>query len=294
MSPDRAPALLLHGQPGSARDWDGVIKELAGRVRTITFDRPGWDGRSRPRDLEGNVKAALSELDRADAGSATVVGHSLGGAIAAWLAAAYPERVSRLVLLAPAANRESLVAVDHLLAAPVVGELATAAALAGAGAALAVRPLRRLISSELRVDGWALDGASRRLLMPRTWGSFLAEQRMLMRQLPLLEPLLKRIVAPTTIVIGSADRLVPPHSARRLAEQIPDAELIEIERANHLLLHQHSRQIAEIVSSPLWLAVDRFGHLACKICCVTLVPSEPLLTLANICSRELQSPSVAC
>jgi pimeloyl-ACP methyl ester carboxylesterase len=241
------PVLLLHGQPGSAGDWDGVRKAIAGRRPTVAPDRPGWDGVSPVGDLEGNARAAVGALDRASSGRAVVAGHSLGGAVAAWLAASQPERVSALVLISPAANVQSLVAIDHLLAAPVIGELASAAALAAAGAALATGPLRRLISSDLGLDAGYLDRASRRLLMPRTWGSFVSEQRMLIRQLPELEARLGRITAPTTIVAGTADRQVPLASARRLAGQIPQAELIEIRGATHLLPLQHPRRVAEII-----------------------------------------------
>ena len=241
------PALLLHGQPGSKRDWDGVRAELAGRVPTIAIDRPGWDGRTRARGLEGNAEAALDALDRAGAERATVVGHSMGGAVAAWLAATRGERVSRLVLLAPAANAESLVQLDHLLATPVVGELASAAWMAAAGVALAARPLRQLLSAELTLDPGYLGEAGRRLLAPATWGSFVSEQRMLIRELPDLEVLLGDISAPTTIVIGSADRLVPPASARRLSDQIPGAELIELERADHLLPQRQARRVADVI-----------------------------------------------
>ena len=148
----------------------------------------------------------------------------------------------------PAANTESLVALDYVLAAPVVGELASVAGLVSAGAALATRPLRRLISSGLAVDPSYLGGAGRRLLTPATWGSFVAEQRMLIRELPQLEPLLGRISAPTTIVFGTADRLVPPASARRLAEQIPQTQLVQIDGASHLLPQQHARRVAEIIT----------------------------------------------
>lgn len=247
MSGAADPVLLLHGQPGGARDWDRTVAAISGRVHTLAIDRPGWDGRSRPQGLEGNTAAALAALDQAGAERATIVGHSLGGAVAAWLAATRPERAWRLVLLAPAANTSALVGIDYVLAAPVVGELASAAWMAAAGAALATRPLRRLISSELRIDDGLLDGASRRLLMPGTWGSFVAEQRTLIRELPRLEGMLGRISAPTTIVVGTADRLVPPASARRLARQIPDSQLVEIPRASHLLPQQHPRRMAEII-----------------------------------------------
>jgi pimeloyl-ACP methyl ester carboxylesterase len=155
--------------------------------------------------------------------------------------------VNRLVLLAPAANVESLVELDYLLARPVVGELASAAWMAAAGVTLAARPLRRLVSSELAIDTGYLGRAGRRLLAPATWGSFVAEQRMLIRELPKLEPVLAQISAPTTIVIGSADRLVPPASAHKLARQIPGAQLVELDRASHLLPQQHARRVAEVI-----------------------------------------------
>ncbi len=217
--------LLLHGQPGAARDWDRVVEAIGERARAIAIDRPGWDGVSAPCGLACNAQAALSALDRAGARSASVVGYSLGGTVAAWLAARHPERVSRLVLLAPAANQDSLVALDHVLAAPLLGELASAAALAVAAVALRARPL----------------------LTPYAWGSFVTEQRMLIRELPVLESMLGLIAAPTTIVIGTADWIVPPRSARALARQIRDAQLIEIERASHLLLAQQAARIAEII-----------------------------------------------
>ena len=48
-------------------------------------------------------------------------------------------------------------------------------------------------------------------------------------------------------MIGTADRIVPPASARRLAEQIPGARLVELERANHLLPQQRAERLAEII-----------------------------------------------
>src|SRR5205807_9865975 len=100
-SPD--PILLLHGQPGTARDWDRVRDAIGTRAETIAIDRPGWDGDRPPADLAGNAQAALDALDAAGAERAVVVGHSFGGAVAAWVAATHRERVRALVLVAPSA-----------------------------------------------------------------------------------------------------------------------------------------------------------------------------------------------
>ena len=113
---------------------------------------PAGTGSPAPRDLAGNADAALAALDGRGAGRAVVVGHSLGAAVAAWLAATRPDRVAALVLAAPAANLAALYALDRWLAAPVAGDLAAAAALGGLGLALAIAPVRRRIAGATRLD----------------------------------------------------------------------------------------------------------------------------------------------
>ena len=147
------PVLLLHGQPGAAADWTHLIGSFSDRgPSVIAIERPGWDGRSAVTGLAGNARAALAALDAAGVTRATVVGHSLGAAVAAWLAASAPERVGRLVLVAPAANLDSLGSVDYLLAAPVVGWLASVGAMAGGGLILGTGPLRRWVAEATALD----------------------------------------------------------------------------------------------------------------------------------------------
>jgi pimeloyl-ACP methyl ester carboxylesterase len=243
------PVLLLHGQPGAAGDWDRVRAAIAGRVPTIALDRPGWDGRTGPSDLRGNVEAALAALDEAGVARATVVGHSFGAAVAAWLAAFHPARVGALLLVAPAANRASLYRLDYWLAAPVAGYLASVASLGGLGVALATGPIRRRIAEELALDDRYLQGRVPMLLAPRTWRAYAAEQRVLVRDLPLLEERLGDIKSPTTVIGGTADRIVPGASMRELAGQIPYAELVLLEGAGHLLPLQEPERLADLIAA---------------------------------------------
>jgi pimeloyl-ACP methyl ester carboxylesterase len=245
------PVLLLHGQPGAAADWDHVRASIGDAARTIAIDRPGWNGRSSVRDLAGNASAARTALDRAGATRATVVGHSLGAAVAAWLAWSSPERVGRLVLVAPAANVDALSVVDYLLAAPVVGWLASVGAMGGGGLVLGVRPVRRWVAETRALDDRYLRAAGRMLLSPSAWRSFVREQRFLVRDLPVLERRLGQISARTTIVAGTADHVVPIAAARRLAGQIPGAELVEIEHAGHLLHRHHAGELARVIAGAL-------------------------------------------
>lgn len=242
------PVLLLHGQPGSARDWAAVQSRLD-ETRTIAIDRPGWDGSSRPTDLTGNVAAACEALDRAGVQRATVVGHSLGAAVAVLLAILHPERVAALVLLAPSANLDSLFPMDHLLARPAVGYVAGAGAMVTSGLLLAAAPVRRRLAATLRIDERYLRSAGRSLLTPATWRAFASDQRALVTALPGLEARLGEIRVPTTIVAGSGDRIVPIAAARRLATQIPGAELVVLERASHLLPQQHAGRVAVVIAA---------------------------------------------
>jgi pimeloyl-ACP methyl ester carboxylesterase len=179
-----------------------------------------------------------------------VVGHSLGAAVAVRLACSQPGRVGRLVLVAPAANVDSLGPVDYLLAAPVVGWLASVGTMAGGGLVLGAGPVRRWVAEATALDERYLQSAGRMLLTPRAWRSFVREQRFLVEDLPGLEGQLGELPMPTTIVAGTSDRVVPIAAARRLARQIPGAELIEVEHGGHLLHVQQASRLAEVIAGP--------------------------------------------
>ena len=244
---DRPAILMLHGQPGGARDWNRVIAELPPEVNAIAFDRPGWDGCSRPQDLAGNARAALAFLDARGIDRATIVGHSLGGAVAAWLAAEAPDRVSGLVLAAPAANRASLEWFDRWLTFPIAGPLTTAASLTGLGLALSLAPVRGRLARGAQLDAAYLRAAGRSLLTGWARHAFTVEQQALVLDVPRLEDRLSAIRAPTWVVTGSADRVVPTSAPRALARQIPGARLIVLDGAGHLLPQRHAGRMSATI-----------------------------------------------
>jgi pimeloyl-ACP methyl ester carboxylesterase len=246
--------LLLHGQPGGAADWDGVVEHLDGHAEALALDRPGWDGTSRALDLAGNARAALAALDARGVTRAAVAGHSLGAAIAAWLAAHHPDRVSALVLAAPAANLVSLDALDRYLAAPALGELAAAVAMGGLGLALSVDRVRTRVAATAGLQTGYLRRARRTLLAPSAWRSYAIEQRAFIRDLPALDSALGAITAPTTILVGDRDRIVSPAASRRLADQVPGSSLVVRAGAGHLLPQREPAFVAREILAALALA----------------------------------------
>jgi pimeloyl-ACP methyl ester carboxylesterase len=244
-------ALLLHGQPGGAADWDGVLAALSGRATALAIDRPGWDGHTRAQDLAGNARAALAAMNTHGIERAVVVGHSLGAAIAAWLAVHHADRVSALVLVAPAANLAALGRLDRWLAAPGLAELSGATSMAGLGLALSVERVRGWIAGTVGLSDGYLRGARTTLLRPAAWRSYAIEQRALVRDVTALEPELWRITASTTILFGDRDPIVSPRAPRRLAEQIPGARLLVRPGAGHLLPQRAPGFVADEIVAAL-------------------------------------------
>lgn len=98
------PIVLLHGLAASREIWTRVVPQLAERHRVLAVDVPGFGQSVAAGDdfaLEAVAQSIWDGLPE-DLGPATVIGHSMGGAIALTAAALAPERVARLVLCAPA------------------------------------------------------------------------------------------------------------------------------------------------------------------------------------------------
>jgi pimeloyl-ACP methyl ester carboxylesterase len=108
--------------------------------------------------------------------------------------------------------------------------------------------VRRRVAEATALDDRYLQSAGRALLAPSSWRSFVQEQRYLVRDVPVLEGRLAEISAPTTIIAGATDRVVPIAAARRLAGQIRGADLVEIEHAGHLVHLHHAVEVAGVIA----------------------------------------------
>jgi len=241
------PVVLLHGQPGSASEWEPVSERLAIDFTVIVPDRPGY-GRTggRARGIRANGAAVRALLDDLHLPSAIVVGHSWAGAIAIALAEDSPSRLTGMVLLASVGPGEPLTRFDRMLAVPPIGTAFMAGSLHVAGRVLSLPPARQLIERR-NGNSHAVTAMVESWRTGRVWRSFVTEQRSLIDELPGLADRLATIHTPTVVMVGNLDRIVPPETGRRLAEAIPGARLRRLPGAGHLLAHQRPDAIvAEI------------------------------------------------
>ncbi|MCX6048149.1 MAG: alpha/beta fold hydrolase [Chloroflexi bacterium] len=98
------PIILVHGLAGSTRWWTQNIDVLAAYFQVYLVDLSGFgseEGRS--RFVLNQAASFLAQwMDSLQLERANIIGHSMGGRIAAEFAATFPQRVERLVLVAPA------------------------------------------------------------------------------------------------------------------------------------------------------------------------------------------------
>jgi len=101
---DKEPIILLHGFGGDRQTWLNIQTALAGKKRSLAFDLPGHGGAlDWPRVGNAGIaaKAVAQSLEALDLPRVHLVGHSMGGAVAALVALKDPDRIASLTLLAP-------------------------------------------------------------------------------------------------------------------------------------------------------------------------------------------------
>jgi poly(3-hydroxyoctanoate) depolymerase len=236
------PLLLVMGLGGNIEMWDPLEQALNARgIQTIAYDASGMgDSPARlvPVRVPGLARQAAHLLTTLGYPTADVLGVSFGGAIAQQMAHAYAERVRRLVLASTTCG---------------VGVPGHPVALA-----LLATPLRYYSPAFFRLTANMLYGPTingdgerireqvnaRRARPPTLWG-YVGQLAAGVGWTSL--PWLHRLRAPTLVLTGGADRIVPPVNGRILAARIPGARLEVVPGAGHLLLMDHPDHCAHSI-----------------------------------------------
>ncbi len=252
--------LLLHGFGASTFSWRTVAPLLAESHRVVALDFPGFGFSDRRSDInlgaEAQAARALAILDQLGIARAVVAGHSMGGGIAQRLTLLAPERVSDLVLVA---------SVDAGITPPWQRPAARGAPVSTAVMRLVGRfpwlvrrltrrSLRRIVFDPAHVTEAVVDGYVAPLLFT---GTAQCVGRMARDALGVPVAKLAQISAPTLVVDGERDRVVPPAVTARLAAVIPGARHVVIPRAGHLVPEEQPAAFVEAIGT--FLAANREG-----------------------------------
>lgn len=229
---DAEAIVMLHGFGASLETWEEWAKALSTRYRVVRFDLPGF-GLTGP-DPTGDYTDArtmkiLHELmDQLDVDRASLIGNSLGGRIAWNFAALHPDRMINLILVSPDGYASPGFDYDKQSATPLIMR------------ALPYTAPRSLLKANLAAaygNPEALSEASvtryhDMMLAPGVRPAILER----LRQVILLEPgpTLARIKAPTLLLWGEKDGMIPISNADDYLQDLPSATLVRLPGLGHL------------------------------------------------------------
>lgn len=243
--------LLLHGFGASTYSWRYVLSSnLSGRI--VAFDRPGFGftERRNPRELscnpyspEGAAELTIELMGKLGIDRAVLVGHSAGAGVALLVAFKAPDRVEKLVLVAPAWSPREPSTLQRILYSPPltekffplfirssVGRLEEVLENAWYNQSKLTDEVREGYKAPLKARDW-----DKGLFWVMKYSSF-----------PDIAEELKSLEVPALIVHCREDRIVPLESGEKLAKTLPNAELVVMGECGHLPHEEKPEEFLEV------------------------------------------------
>jgi pimeloyl-ACP methyl ester carboxylesterase len=234
------PLVLLHGVGDNAFDWQWVMPTLAHTYQVYAPDLPGSGGSAKPLPDYSPAfftRFAAGFLDALGIERAAVVGNSLGGLVGLRLALSAPERVTALGLVSSGGLGGEVTYALRSLALPGYGKLAVAWGKRRPGALQ--RALGRsalLFARPWRVPREWIKEQYRLARLPGFLEAQLATVRAqvgLRGQREVLVDRLSHLKAPTLVVWGARDRVLPYSQGQEAAARLPEGTLELVPDCGH-------------------------------------------------------------
>ena len=238
--------VMVHGFSVPSPVFDKNVEALAAAgYRVLTFDHFGRGYSDRPEttyDLDfyqAELEALWKALQIPD--QSYLVGYSMGGGIAVHFAAKHPERVKKLLLMAPVGAKAPRYALASLLRAPGLGEW------------VAIGPMRvnmiRRFRHQLKrglVDRDLCRAFEQQFNYRGTSEALLSTLRHFpMGKLTLYYAELEQLGIPVHLVWGDRDKIVPYALHRKILRALPSATLHTIPNAGHGIAYAHASMVNE-------------------------------------------------
>lgn len=253
-SADGRPTLLmLHGLGDSSESWVPVLDGLAERFRVIAPDLLGHGASDKPRadySAAAFANGMRDLLNVLDVERVTVVGHSLGGGVAAQFAYQYPQRTERLALVSPGGVDRDVSILLRLAAAPF-SELFVPFAHTSPGRLVARVGLNllRLVDHDLTRDADELQRILDALPADGAFDAFTRSLRAGVDWRGQVVTMTDRVylarAMPMSIMWGTNDGIIPVEHARKLHAEVPHARFSLYIDAGHFPHHAEPRRFVD-------------------------------------------------
>ena len=232
--PEGAPALLLlHGFGSSLQAWDDWSVKLERKYRVIRLDLPGFGltGASPANDYSEEKDLAILThfADKLGLEKFSVMGHSMGGKMAWSLAASQPERVQALVLMAPDGFPEAKDIGTKPYEVPAVMGLIKYVL----PKYLVRKSIEPAFSDANALNDALVNRYFDMLRAPGVRGAILERSNQTIYTDPV--PRLKAIKAPTLLIWGEQDQMIPSANAQSYASVLPNSTTVLVPELGHLL-----------------------------------------------------------
>ena len=217
--------VLIHAFPVDASMWDRQVASLKADGEVLAPFLPGFGGTPSAGEVMTMDAAAdfvAGEMDRAGLERAVVCGVSMGGYVAFSLWRRHRRRIAGLVLADTKAEADDEAGVERRKAV-------AQKVLTEGSAAIAENP-PPLLSDAADEALWE----QVKEMIRRQPAEAIAAASLGMAERPDSRPVLPEIDVPTTVIVGSADTLIPPAMSEPMARTIPNAELVTLNGAGHL------------------------------------------------------------
>ncbi len=244
--------LLAHGFATAKFVWDRLLPDLtAAGYRVLSFDHFGRGYSDRPRTAYSRefyineVKELLDTLNVKQ--PINFIGYSMGGAIVSSFAASHPERVKKLVLLAPAGFVPQPTGGIKLLTLPVIGEKL----LIAGGADLLLEELYNAVK-----DGRISEDLVRRFKEQFYIQGTPYALTSTIRHYPMTDlsddfRRIGQLDIPVSAVWGSADRVTPIDGAEKISALAPKLNLYRVEGAGHDFAYTQPEEVNPLILNAL-------------------------------------------
>lgn len=238
-----SPVVFVHGLGAWSYSWRHNLEPIAKLgYRVIALDLKGFGLTQKPEPITDEDYSVADQarflkrfLEALWIPKADIVGNSMGGSIALYFAATYPEATGRIVLVDAACYKQRFPFLLWMTKAPVLGRVSEWFM----GRSSAKMVLKQVYADPKKVTDGMIEAYAMPLSLEGGKRAFrTATKRLLPKDYERVIASYKEIHAPALVVWGEKDNWIPPSMGQRLAKDLPNAKLVILKGCGHMPMEE--------------------------------------------------------